>query len=328
MTALALVVLGLAKEVKAQDPHYTQYYVYPSWLNPSLTGVFNGDYRVAGIYRNQWGNITTPFSTPGVSVDVNTGKNASFGISALRQKAGNGGYYYTTAYASMSYSGVRFGADGNHHLNMGFQLGMIQRGFDMSKMTFGDQWNPVTGYNPSQVTSESLTRTKSTSFDAGVGILYFDATPGKKANIFAGVSAAHINRPTDQFSTDGDAKLPVRYNFHAGVRLMLNEVFSLTPNALYMRQGSAEEKMIGAYGQLKVNEETDFLLGVNYRIQDAVSPFVGVYFKNMTLGCSYDVNTSDLSKMARGSNSFEISLTFIGRKKTATPETEFICPRL
>jgi hypothetical protein len=48
----------------------------------------------------------------------------------------------------------------------------------------------------------------------------------------------------------------------------------------------------------------------------------------MVLGASYDVNASDLGKMARGSNSFEISLSFIGRKSTKTPEVEFVCPRL
>ena len=44
--------------IKAQvDPHFSQYYVYPAWLNPALTGAFDGDYRIAGIYRSQWGNI-------------------------------------------------------------------------------------------------------------------------------------------------------------------------------------------------------------------------------------------------------------------------------
>src|SRR5688572_2033205 len=115
--------------VKAQDPHFTQYYVYPSWLNPALTGVFDGDYRVSAIYRSQWGNVAS-FKTPGVSVDVNTNKNVSFGLSALRQEAGDGGYKYTTAYGSMAYNGVRFGANDNQRISMAIQAGMIQRGFD------------------------------------------------------------------------------------------------------------------------------------------------------------------------------------------------------
>jgi type IX secretion system PorP/SprF family membrane protein len=158
--------------------------------------------------------------------------------------------------------------------------------------------------------------------------LYFDAQPGKKANVFAGFSASHITRPTDAFGTNSGATVPVRYTVHGGVRINLAENFSLTPNFLYLKQRSASEKMFGAYASVKAMEDTEFLLGANYRFEDALSPFVGFYYKNMVLGVSYDVNTSDLGKMAKGSNSFEISLSFIGKKRAKTPEAEFVCPRL
>jgi hypothetical protein len=93
---------------KAQvDPHFSQYYVYPSWLNPALTGAIDGDYRVSAIYRNQWGNIANGFSTIGLSGDFVTNKNLNFGGSVLQQTAGNGGFTYTTAHASIAYTGVR-----------------------------------------------------------------------------------------------------------------------------------------------------------------------------------------------------------------------------
>jgi type IX secretion system PorP/SprF family membrane protein len=331
-TRIAMLILlgGMSwQELKAQtDPHFSQYYVYPSWLNPALTGAFDGNYRVAAIYRTQWGNITSPFSTPGVALDFTTNSNVNFGVSVLNQRAGDGGYNYTTAYANMAYTGVRFGAMGHHRLNMGLQLGMIQRKFDRSKLTFGDQWNPITGYNPGAVSADVLTRTAATSFDAGVGILYYDATPGKKSNLFGGFSAAHLTKPQDKFSVGEDETLPIRYTFHAGVRIMLSDVFSLTPNALYLRQGTASEKMLGAYAQLKAGDNTDFMLGANYRFKDAISPYVGFTHNNMVIGLSYDVNTSDLGKMYRGSNSFEISFSFVGKKSARTPEAEFVCPRL
>ena len=95
-----------------------------------------------------------------------------------------------------------------------------------------------------------------------------------------------------------------------------------------MRQGTASETMIGAYAQIKADGNTDLLAGINYRLNDAISPYAGFYYKNFTLGLSYDINTSDLSRIQKGSNSFELSLSFVGRKKVQTPETEFICPRL
>jgi type IX secretion system PorP/SprF family membrane protein len=207
------------------------------------------------------------------------------------------------------------------------QAGFIQRRFDPSKLTFGDQWNPVTG-NPDAATADMLRKNSSASFDAGAGVLFYDAQPGKKANLFAGFSLSHITKPVDQFSAFGDQVIPIRYTGHAGLRLSISDIFSITPNILYLRQGTAEEKMIGAYAQMRAASETDLLLGVNYRIKDAVSPYFGFTHKNLVLGLSYDVNTSDLGKLARGSNSFEISLTYISRKKIRTPEAEFICPRL
>jgi type IX secretion system PorP/SprF family membrane protein len=330
ITSFLLIIITLASfESRAQiDPHFSQYYVYPAWLNPALTGAFDGDYRLSAIYRTQWGNVTSPFSTFGAAADITTDRNFNFGASVLNQSAGDGGYNYTTGYANFAYTGVKFGAQQTHQLAFGMQLGFIQRKFDPSKLTFGDQWNPITGYNPGTPSADVLSRTSAMSFDAGAGVLYYDAQPGKKYNLFGGFSVAHLTRPKDQFSSKGDARFPMRYIGHAGVRLALSDKVSLTPNVMYMRQGSASEKMVGAYAQMNAAMNADFLLGANYRVKDAISAYAGFIYKTMTLGASYDINTSDLGKMVNGSNSFEISLTFIGRKKSKTPEVEFVCPRL
>jgi type IX secretion system PorP/SprF family membrane protein len=330
--SLRQLVLGALSLLAAQaghaqvDPHFSQYYVYPSWLNPAMTGAFDGSYRVSGVYRSQWGNIA-PFKTMGLSADFTTDKNLNYGASIIHQEAGNGGYQYTTAYGNIAYTGVKFGPADNHRVAFGFQAGVIQRRFNRNKMTFGDQWNPITGYNPNTASIDQLNRTSASAFDMSAGVLYFDATPDKKANIYAGFSAAHITRPNDQFSSSGDARFPVRFTGHAGVRISVNEDLRITPNILYLRQGTAVEKMIGAYAQFRASS-ADLLLGINYRAQDAIVPFVGVTYKNMVIGASYDVNQSDLSKMTKGPNAFEISLSFIGRRKAKTPEVDFICPTL
>jgi type IX secretion system PorP/SprF family membrane protein len=325
--SLLLLLLG-SQSLRAQvDPHFTQYYVYPSWLNPALTGVFDGDYRVSAIYRTQWGNISSPYSTPGASADVNTSKNINMGISLLRQTAGDGGFAYTTGYANLSYTGVQWN-QGNNRLVFGMQVGFIERRFDRSKLTFGDQWNPVTGFNSSNLSAEMLNNPQARSLDIGAGAFYYDARPGKKANFFGGFAASHINRPDDRFGATGNARLPMRFTTHAGARLMVNDVFSITPNALYVRQGTASETMVGAYGQYKTAPQLDLLFGVNYRVKDAISPFAGIYYKNLVVGLTYDANVSELGKLARASNSFELSLTFTGRRSTKTPAAEFICPRL
>ncbi|MEX0636104.1 MAG: PorP/SprF family type IX secretion system membrane protein [Ferruginibacter sp.] len=329
MLLVALVCNVIVQKVAAQvDPHFTQYYVYPSWTNPALTGAFNGEYRVSGIYRTQWGNISSPYSTQGVSGEINTDKNMNYGVGIINQTAGDGGYRYTTAYGNLAFTGVRFGPNENHRVVLALQAGVIQRRFDATKLTFGDQWNPVNGYNPGNPTADVLSNRNIASFDMGAGFLYFDATPGKKANFYGGYAASHLTKPTDKFAGIADATLPMRHTIHAGVKLRINDMFSLTPNLLYLRQGNAEEKMLGAYGQIKAGIETEVLLGANYRFNDALTPFVGFTHKQMVLGVSYDVNTSDLGKLVKGSNSFEISLSFVGKKTAKTPEVEFVCPRL
>lgn len=324
---LLLLVLCIGKLQAQVDPHFSQYYIYPSWLNPALTGAFDGSYRVSAIYRNQWGNVGTPFSTAGVSGEVTTEKNINAGISLLRQTAGDGGYSYTTAYANVAYTGIRFGREGLQRLYMGLQFGLIQRRFDRNKLTFGSQWNPITGFS-SDNSNVILNRTSAKAFDAGAGIMYFDASPGKKANFFGGISFAHLPQSDDQFSASGTEKFPIRYTLHAGVRITVSDVFSLTPNALYLKQRTAEEKMLGAYGQYKVTDEVSLMLGANYRFKDALSPYVGFTDKGWALGVSYDVTNSDLSKMAGSTNSFEISLTVIGKRSAKTKPVDFVCPRL
>jgi len=326
---ISLVFFFTGQIVKAQvDPHFSLYYVYPSWLNPALTGVFDGDYRVAGIYRNQWGSISSPYSTSGVSADFSTSKNANFGVSMLNQTAGDGGYSYTTAYGNAAFTGLRFGPMESKRVVIAMQFGLIQRGFNRDKLTFGDQWNPVTGYNPASSSSDITSIKKSSSFDMGAGAFYYDAMPGKKINPFGGISFSHLTKPKDNFSKVGEATIPMRYTIHGGMRIKFSETFSLTPNVLYMKQGTSQEIMGGAYAQIKAAATTDFMAGVNYRVKDAIAPFVGFTHNNMMLGASYDINTSDLGNMSPGTSSFEISLSFVGRRITKTPETEFVCPRL
>jgi type IX secretion system PorP/SprF family membrane protein len=327
---LFFAYLLISQKIKAQvDPHFSQYYVYPQWLNPALTGVMDGDYRVAGVYRSQWNNFAGGFKTFGLAAEYATDKNLNLGVGLFNQSASNGGYTYFTPYGSATYTGIRFGKAGTHRIAIGLQAGIINRRFDRSKMSFGDQWNPVTGFSTANPTGEVIPFPSSAVFDMGAGALYFDGTPGKKANVYVGFAAHHLTQPVDPF-TDGPIKqkMPSRYTLHGGVKIAVSETVSLTPNFLFLSQGKSQEKMLGAYAQIRGNDQFDFLCGMNYRFNDAFVPFAGFYFNSFVLGLSYDVNTSDFGKAVNGVNSFEISLSFTGRKKRTFDAQNFICPRL
>ncbi|UAY51319.1 PorP/SprF family type IX secretion system membrane protein [Ferruginibacter albus] len=310
------------------DPHFSQYYAFPLYLNPSLTGVMDGDYRATAIYRNQWSNIDKPFSTIGVSGDMTTTKKVNIGISAFNQTAGNGGYNYLNANLSVAYTGLQFDQEGYEHVSIGLQLGMINRKFDPTKMKFGDQWTQGIGFDPSSPTIDQFSITSSASFTAGAGATFFNADPGKKLNSYLGFSAMNLTQPTDPFLSGGKTKLPIRYTVHGGLRYQINPNAAIIPNFIYMVQGNAQEVEAGAYLQLKTSEISNVLAGVNYREYDAIAPYAGLYYKNLLIGLSYDINTSTLGKAVANTNSFELSLTVTGRRKENIKNYNFICPRL
>jgi type IX secretion system PorP/SprF family membrane protein len=323
-----LTGIFLQKFVDAQvDPHFSQYYLHPMTMNPALTGAIEGDYRVSSIWRSQYNNTLT---TTGISGEMVTNKNANFGFNLLNQATNDKAYSYTNAYLSMAFTGVRFGPNADHYLVMALQCGMINRRFDVTKLQFGDQWVSGLGYDPSITSGEAFNKPSIYSFDAGAGIAYYDATPNKKVSLFGGFSAFHITRPDYPFLSDmNEQRLPVRYCVQAGLRIIASDMVSVVPSAIFMKEGDAEEKMIGAYVQLYASETTDLMFGANWRWQDAAVPFVGVYYKGLTFGLSYDVNISSMSTGASvtRSNSFEVSISYVGLRKSSIKTKKFYCPR-
>ena len=330
MTA-CFMVASIHHAIAQTDPHFTQHYTYPMYLNPAMTGSGDGDYRVSAVYRSQWGGIGNPYRTTGLSFDARTNSNIAIGVNLMNQSAGDGGFNYFNTYASIAYTGVRLGKNDQHHLVFAMQAGLINRHVDQTKFKWGEQWNPITGYNASNPTTESFAATSATTLDMGTGVLYYDASPNKKANAFAGVSFFHINKPGDPIVSSQSVELntiPMRYTIHGGVSLQMGDGVTMVPHALYMRQGNASEIMLGAYFQKQVNEETSFMLGGYYRYKDAIAPFLGVDYKNMLIGVSYDANTSKLGAMAKNINSFELSLTYTKRRGTKSIFDFIHCPRL
>ena len=329
--AACLLLTTAIKTVAQTDPHFTQHYTFPMYLNPAFAGSADGDYRASAIFRNQWSSISNPYRTIGASFDARTNKNIALGINILNQTAGDGGFNYLTTSLSFAYTGVKFGNNLSQHIVMAIQGGIINRRVNKSKFKWGEQWNPITGYNASNPITETFAATSATTLDMGAGALYFDATPNKKTNAFGGFSVFHINKPKDPIISTQNTELntiPLRYVVHGGLSFNLFERTSIVPHVLYMRQGTASEMMFGTYVQLYVNPETDVMIGGYYRFKDAVAPFVGFDWKNFIVGLSYDVNTSKLGAMTRSVNSFELSLSYVKRSGTRSIFDFIRCARL
>ncbi|WP_256003691.1 PorP/SprF family type IX secretion system membrane protein [Pedobacter deserti] len=321
----ALLICFTPTGTKAQiDPHFSQYYAHPLWLNPALTGVTDGEYRVSLNAKQQWSSLSNGFFTGGASFDMAPVKNLSFGAMVLNQNAGDISYNHLSALVSGAYR-IHFGQMGMHMINFGLQAGILNKSFDPSKITLGSQYNPVTGFDPGFGVNESFTSSNTLVPDVNAGFMYFDGNPGKLVNVFGGAMAAHLTRPVDKF-LGNDVRMPIRYAAHGGARTRISEVLDLTPNVLFMRQGNAQEIAAGGYAQLMVNQETDLMFGANYRVDDAAIAFFGLHLKNMVFGLSYDFNTSSLSRATRSQGGLELSVSFTSRKGFIGPN--FFCPRL
>src|ERR1700746_1724524 len=110
---LILIFLLPFKYAKAQvDPHFSQFYAFPLYLNPAFTGVMDGDYRATAIYKNQWLSIGIPYSTVGMSLDMTTNADLNLGLNILQQTAGDGGYHYIQGAFELSYQGLHLDFDG------------------------------------------------------------------------------------------------------------------------------------------------------------------------------------------------------------------------
>jgi type IX secretion system PorP/SprF family membrane protein len=328
ITMAVLSQLLMAGLVHAQiDPHFSQYYAYPLWLNPALTGVINGDARVNANFKDQYATVDNAYQTGALSADFRPTDKVGLGLNILDQSAGTAGYNYFTAYGSFGY-GVPISNDGNQQLHFGIQAGFINRSFDPSKLQLGNQFNPEDGFDSNLPSGETFTTTHATIFDAGAGVFYYDGDPLTSANPFLGFSVNHLTQPKDPFGVEEgiNTKLPMRFTVHGGVRIKVDDSFDLIPHAIYIQQQAATEKDLGLYSNFKLLNNDGLILGAMYRFGDAAIANVGYQVNNYIFGASYDFNTSSLSTATNGQGGFELSISYVFHKHVDEPDP--ICPRL
>jgi hypothetical protein len=93
---IALLVAGII--AKGQDLNFSQFYEQPLLRNPALGGIFDCNFRVKSVFRNQWQSVTVPYRTGGLSAEMkfpgNAGSWHNVGLQLMYDVAGDSMWGY------------------------------------------------------------------------------------------------------------------------------------------------------------------------------------------------------------------------------------------
>ena len=320
---LFIILFFTAVVSKAQDIHFTQWMFSPLNLSPGETGRFDGDYRIVGNYRSQWGAVMDrKYETLGLGYD------RSFSFYGQELSAGLQFYNDNSGLSTLTKNNLMFSAGfhkqlkGNH-FSLGAQVGMLHKGMDPNKNTFPAEWDENSGEFNNQLgigNMESFVNTNQYLFDFNLGFGWARQLTEK---LFPeiGVAFFHLNTPEESFMGN-PGELEVRQIYNIRLNYQLSSKYVLSPNVLYSFQNEAQDMVFGVIGKMKtgVNKAKidEVFGGVNFRDgfnrnYDATNILVGARRQEWQLGVSYDVNISNLSSVTHYRGAFELSVIYIAQ---------------
>ena len=303
LLAFTLLISSLyfENEIKAQDPHFTQFYANPIYLNPAFAGSHRCP-RIIFNYRNQWPNISGNFVTTSFSYDMRVeAVSGGIGIHFLNDRAGQGTMGITNFSGMYAY---QLAINREFSMAFGFEATYHQKKLDWSKLNFGDMIDPKYGfiYNTNETKNQQVV--SSPDFSAGV--------LGFSKRFYAGFAAFHLTEPEEGFLYQGSI-LPMKFTGHAGAVIPLDGRYgqsNISPNVIYQQQQDFRELNLGIY-----LTKGPIVGGLWYRNQDAIVAMVGFQQDPVKMGYSYDITVSKLGIVTAGSHEISFQLLFKCRPK-------------
>ena len=320
---LLLTMIFISNHVNSQDIHFSQFYQAPARLNPALTGQFKGSYRVAGIYRSQWGSVTVPYSTFAFSGDAHNflgQEGLGVGLDFFFDKAGDGNLGTINFNASGSYS-IDIGQSRKNHLTFGGQFGWARKQIDPSQLVFDNQ-------NGGGGSLETF-NTGVSYINANTGILW-ETQFAKRKKLQLGFAAHNLTQPNISFYGNDVSKLNMRFSFHGSYQFKITEKIDLIPGILTMFQGPNQQITPGVNAKYildsRGNNYRAVYLGAWTRAGDAAFVVLGMDWNTLNVGLSYDFNYSSLNTASRYRGGFEFSLIYIFRESLPPRQHFKTCP--
>jgi type IX secretion system PorP/SprF family membrane protein len=336
-TLIFISVLIVPAVVLGQDPHFSQFSNAPLHLNPALTGIFDGTVRVSNSYRSQWSSLGNGYKTLHISIDAPLGRSKwldnyfGVGLMIYQDKAGMAGYQANIYELSLAYT-TAIDPGRTHFISLGFQSGLNQNSFDLSKATWDSQWNGD-HWDPTSPSYEAIQLQKRSYLDFNTGAMYY-FLPDENNSFNLGASLSHIGRPSVSYYSTTDSPLRTKITVHTSAEISIgaNKENWIEPKAMANFQGQQKEIIGGAYFKRKVQinshytnylKEAYFYGGLFYRLKDALVFSARIEYNTWGVGLSYDINMSELSNVAASSNAFEITLSYVGITKRGNRAKNF-----
>ena len=326
---LWLLAFWVVSGLHAQDLHFSQFAYSPSNLNPALTGVFRGNTRLAANVRSQWSAVPVDYLTFSAGGDIKIpkryDKNGFFA-------AGMAFNYDQAGLSRLNLANLNFSGSYTHQLasfaflTAGVQAGFTRRGFDLDKLTFDAQYDPLTSVgDPSKNHGEDFPAFSNTFGDlsAGINFRFQDYSSceivndlSKRSYLDVGIGIFHLNRPDQSFGNNGDSKLFIRYSPYLLANKQAGDIVDVFANLNFQFQGPYREWLAALGGRVYIDRtpgnQLSVALSCGYRFNkefgDAVFPALEVQVDRIHGSFSYDINLSDfnVATLRRGGPEFTI----------------------
>jgi type IX secretion system PorP/SprF family membrane protein len=326
------LLLIVSIHASAQDIHFSMFYASPLNLNPALTGINDGTYRAAAIYRNQWRNVSTPFVTYSASFDIKLLQtklpNDIFGVGGMfvGDKSGDGKLSVSSGMISAAFH-KGLDKDHKHFIGIGVQLGYTQKSLKWQQLAFPSQFSG-TDFNLNQNNGESFGKPNVGYFDMQAGLLH-QSTFNDVVGMMTGITVYHLVQPKESFINQ-KVKLPLRITVHEGLRIKLIKNLYLTPNFIFQYQNKAQEINFGTsleYHMPAGKSELVGSIGGWYRLKDAAIISAGIEYYKVRGLFAYDINASNLKPATNGGRgAFELAIIYTGFIKSKSLNYPILVP--
>jgi type IX secretion system PorP/SprF family membrane protein len=291
----------------------------PLLRNPALAGLFKGDIRVTSAFRSQWQSVTVPYRTIGLGVEYkksllrNPNDYITYGIQLSNDIAGDSKLSRTQVFPVFNYHKSLNGENGAY-LSAGFMGGPVMQRFDPTNLNFDDQF--LNGsYSSANPTHETFSKTSLTYWDAAVG-LCFSSNIGEDSRYYIGGGLFHFTKPKVAFQKQNDIVLNQKYVLNAGLSTPVSDGNQMIVYVDYFMQGGSRQIQGGLLlnhdlvNSPDENRSIGISGGMFYRWKDAFVPVVKLDYNKISIGISYDVNSSKLKTASQMRGGYEVTLAY------------------